>query len=721
MKKITGLILALTVLLSVMCPVVFTNAAPDPAATVLRPLGLPSALSAPGTVIDSMNPGASGGSGTVYDGAWWGMYPVAANNPAGKVTLSTCRAYMPFTKVNLRLDSTENEIDRVTNAEDYARKGIAVSLTFSTKDMRSLKDASGIMMYVKMPTTSLQFAPYFIPKNSGSWNLHSRSTGELYTLERGSEKWIKKELPGDGELIDLPGKGFEGYIFIPRKTLTVGDNTDWNTDSIYKMQIQFGRYGGDEGAVSFSAPIIAVSDPTAAENARRVRIEGETADRDIFTGNEFTADEPTDNPKLSYIKKVPFLENFGADEEIKSDKSASGIRVINPESGIVLKAVNDPQPLNNGKSLSVSGADEFSYKVRAFERFAVSNAENGALCLRVTLPAAKDGKAITAEPLITTNGAAEGAYVSASVYDDMGFYTLEKGADEWIRKKAADGKLELPSGFNGIIRIPWQSLKKLNQSVKSGEVVSEITLGLSGIGNGEALINGIYEACNEIMSGAAAKQVNHGGIFNIFTGAAVDGSTLPENPQIQEYEDKNVDLNPGDVLTELEAATAAELVIDAVDDENLTSDSAFVSWYKHPQAEKYALYLFKYGMNDGAYTYTFISKSDCAEPFAVIGGLESETRYAVLVKALKNDRFIGTYAYDSFYTTQKEEPTELEYFNNNTGAGEYVYVDDGSGGYVPQTGDRDAFMLNAVIISLLSAAFVWLAADGRKYLKGGKH
>ena len=246
-------------------------------------------------------------------------------------------------------------------------------------------------------------------------------------------------------------------------------------------------------------------------------------------------------------------------------------------------------------------------------------------------------------------------------------------------------------------------------------------MGLSGIGNGEALINGIYEACNEIMSGAAAKQVNRSGIFNIFTGAAVNESALPENPQIQEYEDKNAELNPGDVLTELEAATAAELVIDAVDDENLTSDSAFVSWYKHPQAEKYALYLFKYGMNDGAYTYTFISKTDCAEPFAVIGGLESETRYAVLVKALKNDRFIGTYAYDSFYTTQKEEPTELEYFNNNTGAGEYVYVDDGSGGYVPQTGDRDAFMLSAVIISLLSAAFVWLAADGRKYLKGGKH
>lgn len=206
---------------------------------------------------------------------------MGSENPsAGRVTLSTCHNYTPFTAYNLKLDSTTIEYDRVNEAPDYPRRNASVNVMVTSKNAVTLKGGTGVMVYLKMSQNSKQFAPYFIT-SGGSWSFRVKTGLPYYTLKKGEAAWQSAE-GSDGEIISLPENGFEGYLFIPRSTLANGDGTDWDTESITRIQYQFGRYGGEDGAVYFSLPVVTLDDPLSVENTTLALAEGASEPTDLF-------------------------------------------------------------------------------------------------------------------------------------------------------------------------------------------------------------------------------------------------------------------------------------------------------------------------------------------------------------------------------------------------------------------------------------------------------
>lgn len=722
MKKILSLIIALALLIGCI-NLTFISSAENEKVTVIRPIGMPTELNAEDIVIETINPGTAGGSGYTYEGCWWGGYSVNNNNPVGKVTLSTSKAYMPFTNVNLKLDSTVAEFDRVTNEYDYARKGIAFNLKFTPNEIKALKDATGIMIYVKMPTTTAQFAPYYITKNSNSWNLRSKSNGELYTLERGSSVWIKKEMPGDSEIIELPKKGFEGYVFIPKASLSIGDNTDWETDYIQKLQIQFGRFGGDEGPVYFSAPIITATNPLNSDNARMVKVDGENEIKDIFTGKPFSEDKEQSIKNASYINPIELVSDsmgYLVGNSIAFNKSNGGIELSVKDSETAkdyTAAVTDGAVgfLGGGNAITLNSANAVTdnnftteddsvslFKIRCFENFAVKDSENGAIMLYLKMPKAADGKEVSFKPSFITNGDDEGKSATATVYENKKFYYLAKNGEDWIDAKSAGGAIILPSEFEGYVRIPWQSIKKINKSISNGEVVSEIDLSISTFGGeyGGITLGALAEATNNIISKKSAVILNTEKVINIFDGSEVDKSTLDAEPMIQEYDDSVADLKPGDILTKLDDASDPNYVINEINEDDINQNSAFISWTEYPGAKSYVVNIFKYGLQDDEYIYTFISSITTTDAFSIINGLETETRYAVQVKALGTNKVLATYEYDSFYTVEASSIIgDLIDFTPTYETVEYEVED-----IVPKLGDT--VPLFEMITALILSAFV---------------
>ena len=199
----------------------------------IRPMYLPDELSAPDTEIAVLSAGASYSNDKYYDGCWWAL-DGSGNPPAGNVTFSSGTAYMPFATSLLKLDSTVTEYDRVNDLPDYSRRGVVVNAIFPPSKRVSLNGGTGVMVYLKMSRNSKQFAPYFIT-SGGSWNFRVKTGLPYYTLKKGEAAWQSAEGP-DGEIISLPENGFEGYLFIPKSTLANGDNTDWDTESITRIQ-----------------------------------------------------------------------------------------------------------------------------------------------------------------------------------------------------------------------------------------------------------------------------------------------------------------------------------------------------------------------------------------------------------------------------------------------------------------------------------------------------
>ena len=245
----------------------------------VRAMKMPSDINRSRMKIAAMNPGAAGGDATV-DGKWWGLVMGLDNPSAGRVTLSSCPNYMPFTAYNLKLDSTALEYDRVNEAPDYPRRNVSVNIIVTEENAVPLNGGTGVMLYLKMPQNSKWFAPYFIT-SGGSWNFRVKTGLPYYTLKKGETVWQSTAGP-DGELVMLPENGFEGYLFIPKSTLANGDGTDWDTESITRIQYQFGRYGGEEGAVYFSLPIVTLDDPLSVENTTLALAEGASEPTDLF-------------------------------------------------------------------------------------------------------------------------------------------------------------------------------------------------------------------------------------------------------------------------------------------------------------------------------------------------------------------------------------------------------------------------------------------------------
>ena len=270
----------------------------------VRGITLPTETADMGKTLITVNP-LSAGDGGYFGGAWWGLAS-NENNPVGKVTLSAAPNFSPLYGCNFKLDSTVTEYDRVNNLEDYARRGLIFDAALSAENAVSLKNGTGIIFYVRMAADSKQMAAYFIPEKSASWKMCAKTNLPYYTFAEGDSDW-KISYGGDNELIDLPQKGFRGYVFIPKSTLSSDDGTDWDSDSIYRFVYQFGRYGGADGAVYFTPPAVTLGNPLTVLQKNSLKTEDGTEDlfrEFLFKNGDSNEDGKRDIKDMIALKKM---------------------------------------------------------------------------------------------------------------------------------------------------------------------------------------------------------------------------------------------------------------------------------------------------------------------------------------------------------------------------------------------------------------------------------
>ena len=433
----------------------------------IRPMYLPDELSASDTEIAAMNPGAAGGDATV-DGQWWGLVMGLDNPSAGRVTLSTCHNYTPFTAYNLKLDSTSIEYDRVNEAPDYPRRNASVNVMVTGKNAVTLKGGTGVMVYLKMSQNSKQFAPYFIT-SGGSWNFRVKTGLPYYTLKKGEAAWQSAEGP-DGEIISLPENGFEGYLFIPKSTLANGDNTDWDTESITRIQYQFGRYGGEEGAVYFSAPIVTLSDPLEMTDFSAVEVEGNSEIQRLFTSKYLgvrAMKMPSDINRSRMTIAAMNPGAAGGDATVDGKWWGLVMGLDNPSAGrVTLSSCPNYMPFTAYNLKLDSTALEYdrvneapdyprrnaSVNVMVTEENAVPL--NGGTGVMLYLKMPQNSKWFA--PYFITSGGSWNFRVKTG----LPYYTLKKGETAWQSAAGPDGELVMlpENGFEGYLFIPKSTL-----------------------------------------------------------------------------------------------------------------------------------------------------------------------------------------------------------------------------------------------------------------------
>lgn len=736
MKKVCSLLAALTMLTMVVAGALPGSAEDtQEVVTRIRPMVLSDKVPAAGTKLFDKVTNSDDATYKLDDKDDYNFVSLAENtngteaDPAvpmkGTVSLSMNASLMPFNPVMFKLDSTAVEEGRQSQyGGDGSNDGDTLQINYKSSPL-ALKDGKGILLYVKLPKTSQRFSLWFLPTNSGSDKMRPDHQGEFWLLPKGGTEWV--ECPNvsgafwqEAANLGNANQGFEGYIYLPKSTTEVaGDTTDWATDTIGGMKWKTGRYGGEAGALYISAPMIALTDPTKADDACKVMLEGETTVKNIFTGKDFEDPvPPTVIDEVAYMEEIPFMDpaaGYTVDKAIVS--SESGIKMDGGKAGITIpddfdiKTVANPNELGGYNALYVNSPKEITGNVwssgfvntslaltiRAFTPLKVKNAEDGALMFYVKMPKAYNGSE-TSKINITlkTNGGEGGT----DVWPEPGsgpIYLLAKNTTKWETSSASNTSLSLPSEFEGWVRVPWSTINRDAYQIKNNEIVSDITLYIPAFGGsmGAFTMSSLMQATNGLMTKDGAVINNSGVIQNLFTGKEMALEDVLPDP-----------LKPGDVVTELPGATDESLIINEPTD--ITENSAKLTWVAAEGAASYKLDIYEYGMDpEGAMQYVYRASQTSETTSATITGLTAGARYAVLVTALDEaGKKLGVYEYRSFYTEDnggwEPGPTDSDVSDDPDVSGEDGgNGDDGSGGAA--TGETFGGVAAALVLGLLAA------------------
>lgn len=212
------------------------------------------------------------------------------------------------------------------------------------------------------------------------------------------------------------------------------------------------------------------------------------------------------------------------------------------------------------------------------------------------------------------------ALFELKVWANQEYQLLALGETEWqhyvaYKFKNNYGGIELPAGFKGFIKIPYESLLPAGY-ITSETVMCEMVYRFAYIGTGEdsVLVGPVFGVTKD----------NDTGSYDLVLSA------LPEKTTIKS--------------------------LYAPDDSDLFTDRIMLYWEEYPDADHYLIEAYSVTKTDTGYEYRLVNSKTAFSNSGTIGGLEPNTEYAILIKARNHlNEVIAVYDY-TLITTASEDP-----------------------------------------------------------------
>lgn len=202
---------------------------------------------------------------------------------------------------------------------------------------------------------------------------------------------------------------------------------------------------------------------------------------------------------------------------------------------------------------------------------------------------------------------------------DMPYQLMAVGENEWSHFTAfktinSYGGIELPAGFEGLVKVPIDSLLPANK-VDSKTVLSEVVYRFAYCGTDE-------------------EAVYVGPMFGVT---------------------KDNDKGPSEtILNSMPERTTIKSLF-AVDKGDIFKDRIMLYWEEYPEADHYLMEAYEIIEEDGAKKYKLVSSSKTFTNSGTVAGLEPNTKYAMLIKAYSYDnRMIAVYDYITVTTAEND-------------------------------------------------------------------
>lgn len=251
---------------------------------------------------------------------------------------------------------------------------------------------------------------------------------------------------------------------------------------------------------------------------------------------------------------------------------------------------------------------------------------------------------------------------------DMPYQLMAVGDNKWqhftaIKTINSYGGIELPAGFEGLVKVPIDSLLPANK-VESTTVFSEVVYRFAYCGTDEesVLVGPMFGVTKDNDEGPAETVLN----------------SMPEHTTIKS--------------------------LFAVDKGDIFKDRIMLYWEEYPEADHYLMEAYAIIEEDGEKKYKLVSSCKAFTNSGTLSGLEPDTKYALLIKAYSyDDRLLAVYDYITVKTAAKDPYAVADFADDFTP--DQVYY--------PASGKSDAGKgINGLVIAAVSVSAAVVIAAG---------
>ena len=262
---------------------------------------------------------------------------------------------------------------------------------------------------------------------------------------------------------------------------------------------------------------------------------------------------------------------------------------------------------------------------------------------------------------------------------DMPYQLMAAGDNKWqhftaLKTINSYGGIELPAGFEGLVKVPIDSLLPSNK-VDSKTVLSEVTYRFAYCGTDDesVLVGPMFGVTKD----------NDSGPDEVVLGS------MPEHTTIKS--------------------------LFAVDMGDIFKDRIMLYWEEYPEADHYIMEAYEIIDDNGVKKYKLVSSSKAFTNSGTVSSLEPNTKYALLIKAYSYDnRLIAVYDYITVKTAEKD-PYALADLSDKFEADRVYYP---ASGKADASGKKNAVFaaagIGAAVIVAAGALLVIIKKRGHK-------
>lgn len=466
---------------------------------------------APGTDI-------SAGYGYSLAGDAAGVTATAAA-PMGIGTLASCL-----------LDSGDGIADNLKIGENGARDTSAVYTDTIVDDYTDAKylGFGGLLLAVELPAGSdggrLHLQPCFGVNGGATWIYPYVDVGTtFFTYDKRADGWSRSTVQSIGA-IDLPG-GFCGYICLPYDSFSVNTAVEppYAPESTfpYDIKIAFDRFGGGYGAVRYQAigvtdlPEVDSGSDDPADELRAMRLQTIVHGEDGYVLYTEGRGEPGVDPEKGIALTGHAAFGIGK----------NGAVVLDAPAEIAGNAAADPATGDR------SAGDIFTDTVIT-DYTDAKYLGHDSLLLYVKLPQGKKN-AIHLQPCFGVNGGKEWVYPYPAA--GAAYHTLAVGKTGWTERETdALGRLVLPAGFEGYVRVPYAAFTRHTASTDYRPETTfpyDLKIAFDRFGGEYGAVAYQFIGVTAGMSKSGAAVDGEKQIRDLFTGAAMTQQELDALPE----------------------------------------------------------------------------------------------------------------------------------------------------------------------------------------------